>query len=41
MVELLLDRGANLEAKDEVSAAAVCDAAPRAAPGVTGGRVGR
>ncbi|MCP4437177.1 MAG: ankyrin repeat domain-containing protein, partial [Actinomycetia bacterium] len=25
MVELLVDRGADLEAKDEVSAAAVCD----------------
>ena len=40
-VELLLDRGADLEAKDEVSASAVCVAAPRAALGVTGGRVGR
>ncbi len=42
-VELLLDitRGADLEAKDRVSVAAVCVAAPRAAPGVTGGRVGR
>ena len=41
MVELLLDRGADVKAKDEVSAAAVCVAAPRAALGVTGGRVGR
>ena len=41
MVELLLDRGADLEAKDRVSAATVCVAAPRAALGVTGGRVGR
>ena len=37
MVELLLDRGADLEAKDRVSAAAGCVAAPRAALGVTGG----
>ena len=36
MVELLLDRGADLEAKGWVSAAAVRVAAPRAVPGVTG-----
>ena len=41
MVELLLDRGADVKAKDRVSAAAVCHSAPRAALGVTGGRVGR
>ena len=37
IVELLLDRGADMEAKDRVSAAAGCVAAPRAALGVTGG----
>ena len=41
MVELLLDRGADVKAKDRVSAATVCVAAPRAVLGVTGGRVGR
>ena len=38
---LLLDRGADLEAKNRVRAAAMCDAAQQAASGVTGGRVGR
>ena len=32
-VELMLDRGADLEAENWVRAAAVCDAARRAAPG--------
>ena len=37
-VELLVDRGADLEAKTSVSAAASCVAARRGAPGVSGGR---
>ena len=41
MVELLLDRGADLEANSLVRAAAMCDAARWAAAGVTGGRVGQ
>ena len=36
-VELLLDRGADLEAKHEVSEAAVNIAAQQAAPGIAGG----
>ena len=36
-MEVLLDRGADLETKDEVSAAAVCVAARRPTKGVTNG----